>query len=542
MSDATTLDALRQEAQEALKALKGLPDEEDLRKAKPLVQRLRNDRDFDLMGQLAEAISRLDPKDAQNRRLYAQCLIETGKASVAIDLLKPLVRRLSNDDAEFAEVAGLLGRAHKQIFFDSADKTAKSGRNALKDAIAAYRVPFEHDPVANSWHGVNLVALLTRARRLGLKVAPDLEPKQIAKAVLDVLAKVPEKRRDEWYLPTVAEASLALSDWDIVEKNIRAYAAGEDAKAFLLASTLRQFTEVWDVESIDERGRSLINILRARLARLPDGMTQLDGVQLQAVRQAPDPTLDQLQATLGLDGPKTYEWWKAGMEAARSVAAICQRFGDRFGTGFLVRAEDFGFDVKGKLLLLTNFHVVNNEGAHRALLPGAAEVKFEAVHKTKTYGIEQVLWSSPVARHDASLLALTEIVTDVEPLSMAQRLPVIDERARVNVIGHPRGGTLSFSFTDNALLDHEGPDHGKPTIDGVCRVHYRAPTEVGSSGSPVFNSTLWEVIALHHSGGGNMPKLNGAVGSYKANEGLGMMWMREEAAAAAQAVKPRAVA
>ena len=35
-------------------------------------------------------------------------------------------------------------------------------------------------------------------------------------------------------------------------------------------------------------------------------------------------------------------------------------------------------------------------------------------------------------------------------------------------------------------------------------VQYLTDTLKGSSGSPVFNSD-WEVVALHHSGGGNKP-------------------------------------
>jgi V8-like Glu-specific endopeptidase len=61
---------------------------------------------------------------------------------------------------------------------------------------------------------------------------------------------------------------------------------------------------------------------------------------------------------------------------------------------------------------------------------------------------------------------------------------------------------------DNLLLDHEKP-----------KIHYRAPTEGGSSGSPVFDQN-WELLALHHAGGMNMQKLNGKPGTYPANEGL----------------------
>ena len=80
---------------------------------------------------------------------------------------------------------------------------------------------------------------------------------------------------------------------------------------------------------------------------------------------------------------------------------------------------------------------------------------------------------------------------------------------------------LSFSFQDNELLGHEGKPNGKPRLDGVCRVHYRASTEGGSSGSPVFSSRLWHVIAMHHAGGKiGMPRLNGNPGSYGASEGI----------------------
>jgi V8-like Glu-specific endopeptidase len=97
----------------------------------------------------------------------------------------------------------------------------------------------------------------------------------------------------------------------------------------------------------------------------------------------------------------------------------------------------------------------------------------------------------------------------------------VEPNARVYIIGHPGGRDLAFSFQDNELLDHEGPPAGRPQIPDVWRLHYRAPTEGGSSGSPVFNGRLWEVIALHHKGGKmGMPKLNGKDGTYAANEGL----------------------
>jgi len=137
MSDDAEVDAIRARAKELSAALRGICSDEELSEAKKTVEALRNQRDYDLMGELAEVVSRRDPKDAKNRRLYGQYLIDTGKATVAMDVLQLLTRRLKKDDPEFAEATGLLGRAYKQLFFDSGDKTTPVAREALKKAIAA---------------------------------------------------------------------------------------------------------------------------------------------------------------------------------------------------------------------------------------------------------------------------------------------------------------------------------------------------------------------------------------------------------------------
>jgi hypothetical protein len=520
MDSERQFDEVRERAKKALARLRGVGNDDDVSSAKTLVEALRNQRDYDLMGQLAEAVSRRDPKDAKNRRLYAQYLIDTGKSTVAIDLLQPLARRLPNRDPEFAEATGLLGRAYKQIFFDAGDKTSPGAREALKKAIATYRGPYEADH-KNTWHGVNLIALLTRARGLGIRVAPELNPGAVAKDVVATLQATPEEKRDDWFLPTLAEASLGLDDWDVIERNVGEYATAPSTKAFHVASTLRQFTGVWDLEKRDDRGRALVDILRARLMELGGGSLEISPKKLQQLRQQTPPDHKQLEAVLGREGPQTYQWWKTGLDRALSVGAVRQRLGSRVGTAFVVRAGDLGHEPAGELLVLTNFHVVNEHGVSPGIRPDDAEVVFEAVDPGKPYAVTQILWTSPPERHDASLLRLGTPVAGIAPLPFAAALPVIDDTARVYIVGHPGGRDLAFSFQDNELLDHEGPPVGKSLIPGVCRLHYRAPTEGGSSGSPVFNSRLWQVIALHHKGGKiGMPKLNGKEGTYGANEGL----------------------
>ena len=115
----------------------------------------------------------------------------------------------------------------------------------------------------------------------------------------------------------------------------------------------------------------------------------------------------------------------------------------------------------------------------------------------------------------------------LDPMRLAEALPIVEDGARVYIIGYAGETDLAFSFQDNELLDHEGPPGGNPQIKGVSRVHYRAPTEPASSGSPVFNAG-WEVIALHHIGlKADMPKLNGKGGSYAASEGISLLSIKE---------------
>ena len=88
MSNDAEVDAIRARAKKLSAALRGICSDEELSEAKKTVEALRNQRDYDLMGELAEVVSRRDPKDAKNRRLYAQYLIDTGKATVAMDVLR----------------------------------------------------------------------------------------------------------------------------------------------------------------------------------------------------------------------------------------------------------------------------------------------------------------------------------------------------------------------------------------------------------------------------------------------------------------------
>lgn len=577
-------DQARSDAQTLLATLQRRPAAPALKQARALLPQLRNLRQFDALLPLAEAIARIDPADATTRRLYAQALIETGAATAALDMLRQLVARLPKGDGEAAEAWGLIGRACKQIFFDAADASGPGARAALAEAVQAYRTPYMADPARHTWQGVNLLALVSRARREGWsEIAPRIDPARLARQLIDALNAVPPKARDEWHLPTLAEATLGLGlatgDLAPVEALLKDYVGAPDVQAFQVASTLRQFTQVWALDSLNaktpgtglrgeaelRRARGLADILRVRLMTLPGGGLQLPVAKARPalaaktpkgkraaadralltpgvapVPMAETPSDVQLEAVLGVEGPRTFAWWQAGVAASRSVGVVRQRLGQRMGTGFLVRPSDFGLPDDAGPLLLTNYHVVNPDHVEDGLMPDQAEVIFEAVDAAKAYAVTKLLWCSPIEQHDASLLRLAGQPEGVPPLAISTRLPEIPppeekKRPRVYVIGYPGGRELSISFQDNELIDHEGPPAGQPPLPERWRVHYRAPTEGGNSGSPVFNDSSWEVIALHHSGGRfKMPKLNGQAGSYAANEGLAMATV----IAAVKAAKP----
>ena len=110
---------------------------------------------------------------------------------------------------------------------------------------------------------------------------------------------------------------------------------------------------------------------------------------------------------------------------------------------------------------------------------------------------------------DTSVLRIDPPVTGVEPCPLRFDAPEGIGTKRLYIIGHPGGGDLSFSINDNLLIGWKDP-----------RLHYRTPTEPGSSGSPGFE-TERNVIAVHHSGDAGVARLDGP-GTYDANEGI---WM-----------------
>jgi hypothetical protein len=500
-----------------------------------LLNLLRGFRHFEALSVLADALIRMGRDELIVSRQYVQGLIDQGLLIAAREVLGDVIRRAADDPNEDSEARGLMGRVNKQIYVDARGRPSDLARGALLQAIACYREVYDKDPHKNLWHGVNLLALIHRSRADGITISGLPDSGALANAIIEAVRNPQGRGVEAWDYGSAAEACIALGDWDAATHWLERYVADQSTDRFALAGTLRQLTEVWRFTAETPEAGQLVVALRGALLRSRDGRLELTPSQLQHTADALDNPGPRLERVLGTVGLQTMTWLRAGMERARSVALIRGLGGRGIGTGFLVRGGDLHPALGDELVVVTNAHVVSELQDDGGIEPDQALITFDAQNGTAGtqayYRVQKLLWGSPKQHLDTSLLRLDPTVQGITPCPIAKSLPPLNNDQRVYIIGHPQGGELSFSLQDNELLDHEGPPAGAPSQPERCLIHYRAPTEPGSSGSPVFNQAPdWQVIGLHHAGGEYVRKLNGQSGTYAANEAI---WIQSIAKAMA---------
>lgn len=472
--------------------------------------------------------------DAVIQKRTAQALIELGAFEPAETLLDEALRELAARpmDADLAgeapEYQGLRGRICKQKFVQGGD------RNDLRDATDAYLQQYRAS--GSFYHGVNVLALRLLEERVGLPPRGGEPVADLARAVLSgAMAARRRASGDPWPLATASEACLALDAagvegaWcDASELWLHRFLAHAEAGPFEVESYYRQLREVWNggatrTETCADR---LAGIVERHVMRT-QGRWSIGPRQAQELARHPE------ELEKNFSGEKTFGAadLRKMLGLAANIGCVQGRTGVRMGTGFLVPGSVFGFEPR--LVFVTNAHVVSTDVAG-ALRPGDALVSFEmqsAVNgKPEWHDVGEVLFSSSPGdlgvvldqprQLDVSILALQSLPPGVEGLPCAQTLPLPAPTTRAYVVGHPRAGALQFSLSDSVLLD---------VCDYDRLVHYRTPTDPGSSGSPVFNSE-WQVIALHHAGSQKAPRLHGH-GEYQANEGITLRAIRRAAGA-----------
>ena len=206
-------------------------------------------------------------------------------------------------------------------------------------------------------------------------------------------------------------------------------------------------------------------------------------------------------------------WLRGGLNQSRRVGRIegASSYWAKTttGTGFLFDGElvserwsRLPFFITGSFVLTGDRNPVGS--ARGAVLHTTAQIVFEGMFDDAASDVSariaEVLAGSPPEEYCYTLALLDRWPGPVPPLQLAPGIPEPSETVpmHVYVIGYPQGGGLKVSLRDNRLVRVGEP--AAPISAKIPTLYYRAPTEPGSAGSPVFNEH-WEILAMHVGGG-----------------------------------------
>lgn len=482
--------------------------------AKKLLTNLRRKRRFALVTRVAEALLQSGLSTAMIRRQYAQALIDQGILAAAEALLRFSLLQADIDAVELKEAHGLLGRIYKQLYVNN--PTSPSN---LQRAIKEYCETYNLDPKENLWHGINVVACLLRAQRDNQQVGEWPDPLVLARDILEVLDD--RERVSElpvWDLATMIEAYVAVREYQKATSTALRYISHPDADAFELRSTLRQLTEVWQLNEKHAPGKHLLPILRAGHLRKEGSTAQGDFKDVIAEAIATAEAVKDCNAIADDDTTEPLHWYKTALEQCRAIASVETLGGKSLGTGWLVNASDFFPRMTG-VLLLTNEHLISNDSENsRGVRPEEAQANFES--DGKICKLKEIVWSSPYQKLDATFVSLEE-TPDAAPLRLSSqttfgpstRFCIISQDAATPTSASSQSPDITVQ--DTYLL-----------AQNESVFHYRTPEEGICSGSPVFESEDWRVVALHHASNAVMPRIDGREGTYEASEGISIAAIR----------------
>jgi tetratricopeptide (TPR) repeat protein len=473
--------------------------------ASAILAALRKKLRFAEIERLAESLAAAGQNEAQVRRQYAQALIEQRKLVAAAGVLAGLVVAEKPGSEEHLQGLGLQGRLHKQCYVGASDNRRPAVKHELRLAIEHYLSGYRASRETSLWHAINVVACVTRARRDKLKL-PGLkvDDKKLARSILQRAEQ--ETNPDPWNVPIRIEALLALERHDEALDVAETYLADPSIDAFEYRSFLRQLVEVWQLSPETPPGSLLIAGVKASLVRRAGGEIELSPREIRST----------LQCNFDSQKYVSVSWLKHALTRCSGIARVETLAGEKIGTGFLVEPAEF-FGTRSKFkgnLLLTNWHVISEKGRFPgSLAPTAAVVRFGMAKKTSRC-LKVIAFDEDL---DACFVSLERVPAGARPCPLAPDPEPFkrDSTQRVYVIGHPRGGDLSISLHDSSWLDQDGH-----------RLHYRTPTDIGSSGSPVFDDRFWSVRALHQRGSTRMARLRNEPGFYEANEGIAIASIR----------------
>jgi hypothetical protein len=449
------------------------PTNFDLPQINKALRLIRRKRLFADLEHAASLFSMAGKDDPVIRREWCQSLLDQGRVVQALAALNLMSRKYSDEPAEGPEIRGLIGRAYKQLFVKNGDA------ESLGAAISAYRFDWERRQGDHRWHGINLVSLLSRAKRDGIPVDNDLDATAIAQQIHDEIEE--QGATGIWDYATSMEAALAQRDERAILVAAKKYVQHPDADAFELASTLRQLKEVWGLEGTDI-GNKLLPVLEY-------AVLQREGGTVYPMQLGKVPVGEGFEAVFGSEATVKLQWIDTLYRCCRAIGRINDAAtGDPAGTGFLMSGADLCPGWGDGAFFLTNSHVISLDPLDEAPLhPSQAEVEFTRLNGRPRVRLGELVYSSRRIEMDISVLRIAA-PADAGKLGLCPAPPKISNTSmqRVYVVGHPKGQELAVSLYDNSLAEYSQQ-----------YVRYRSPTEEGNSGSPVLDRQL-SCFAIHH--------------------------------------------
>jgi len=469
-----------------------------------------------------------DPLVAKAR---AQALIQLDALDEAEAWLRASLESLEQDgvaaEGQLTEYHALLARVARQRFVDGDDEAA------LDEATRLYLSTWRDAPAAQSVApGMHAVALLRRQARDELASGLHESAEEVAQAVQrEALKQLQSKPADPLLQAALSEAALALGELDAAELWLYRLLDHPSAAAAVVDAYDRQLQEVWQGRALGgghPPADRLVAIIARHLVLAQGRMTVAAGAVpalLRRLREDPAACERQLPAAGGFG----IEALGGLLEACGAIGCVATPSGERRGCGFLVRGDALSPAFGPDPVFVTSAHVASDAVAGATRLADV-RVVFDAAHAGRADGaqpprhpVQELLWSSPPGapgerrgapdRLDVALLRLRGLGPRPPLLRVAAGLPALEARVRVCVAGHVPGGGQQMALHDCVLLD----------IDDERRlVHYRTPVDGGGSGSPVLDARR-EVIALHHAGESELPRLHGGAGArYESSEGIAL--------------------
>jgi V8-like Glu-specific endopeptidase len=283
--------------------------------------------------------------------------------------------------------------------------------------------------------------------------------------------------------------------------------------------------DVWsNVLSEADKNSKVDELVKSVLRNYPDNPFLKSALATKEIDYSLSPDIDQISQwkavseetlevlTIGRSTLLPVNFLAKGVQKSKAVGKVEIKIGsNRFsvGTGFL-------FKVKGidDLFFITNYHVINDPkdiDKTKIIFDYELDIEGNSI-ASKSFSIDKnrAWYCSPVNEYDTIIFNLVDDHNELDSYGYIELKEIeIVQNDFVNIIQHPGGEMKQISLYHNIVT------HANDRV-----VQYLTDTLKGSSGSPVFNSD-WEVVALHHSGGGSKPEEPELpVGIKSRNEGI----------------------